>query len=204
MWRWGCLSAPPPSAGTLLLWHFLGSGLFDYSDCDGSFGPQVCFKSHQGDCLSKDQSIMWKAPYYAKFTMPIFANNTRCPWLIGGEAILHFFFLRVLRPLVLCDVTKSSDTTYSTGCPLTTSCTFCPCKRSIIPGRLLQMQAGDRLFLWITIWKGLIWACLALAYIMQKCQLYSICMLAWYNLIVFRLCYNNYCRYAFVMYRCQK
>lgn len=83
MWRWGCLSAPPRSVGTLLLWHFLGGGLFDYSDCDGLFGPEVCFKSHQEDCLSKDQSIMWKVPYYAKFTTPIFANNNRCPWLVG-------------------------------------------------------------------------------------------------------------------------
>lgn len=104
MWRWGCLSAPPRSAGTLLLWHFLGSRLFDYSDCDGLFGPEVCFKSHQEHCLSKDQSIMRKVPYYAKFTMPIFASNNRCRWLVGelggredGLAFISFCALHCLR-----------------------------------------------------------------------------------------------------------
>lgn len=57
----------------------------------------------------------------------------------------------LLTQLVCCDVTKSGDTIYSSARPLTACCTFCPCKHSISQrqnlGTLLQLQAGDRLFL---------------------------------------------------------
>lgn len=233
MWRWGCLSAPPQSAGTLLLWHFLGSALFDYTDCDGLFWPEVCFKSHQEDCLSKDQSIMLKVPYYGKFTMPIFANNNKCPWLVSelgrNEESPSFISSACSTAHIACAQTIGSlwchkeqrhrSLVWLPSDHLVYFLSFQTQHHSVTEVRYIVSAAGwrqrakyDIFLICVVLWlnsggasllerrykdlKGFIMSLLnTCIFCIKKSQLYRICTLAWYNLIVFhyfQVCYNKW------------